>query len=518
MLGSHPHSTLRKTFRSNELGLAAILIPIIAGGMGGALVLSSAYGAKWFVMIFLSICAFFSMLYFNDLRVFGMWLLASCIPIVFQYRLLTHGDKGHVLDHFGGAANEPVVSLVDFPIIFMLICLVVDLANNRFRKLPRWLFLDTLIVVFMVYSSFSLLNTTEHALFIFEMIRYIKYLALYWTLRIFLASTDEYAWGGIFVVSLLTLPLQAMLSGLQYFFFFRLPIPVGGVSMSGFELVNGELIQRVTGFVGHSNTFAHYLLVPLCFCVTLFFAKISIRAKILVVPFFVCGLIPLVLTFSRSGWLTFCICSGIIGLLALHTKRLKLSIVAMIVAAGLFVIGGIMVTDVWEVIMVRIFEDSGNAYDSRWDLAGLASRVILDYPVFGVGLNSFEENMIKYDINGIRNVIDQPVHNVFLLIAAETGVPSLLIFFALLLTLLCYCKVILKRNSEWDYFIGTVGFSVIMGLAFTNMFDLSLRKEALLGMLTLVAAFIVTKYDGVTSENIAERSFCPLDVNEVQDQ
>lgn len=495
MKPSHPYEDKLTPRRSMENPLRFLPIPVIAAACGWTLVLSSEHGAKWFVMFFLATIAFFIFLLFKNPYVFGSWLLASCAPVVFQYKLLSHGeDRGRVFDHFGGAINEPVLSLVDFPIVLLAVCWLADLAIHRKQPLPKWTKFDSLLVIFLVMSCASLYNSTEHALFTFEMLRYIKYLVLYWSLRTFLQKDNPWCLGGIFVVSILVLPEQALVSILQYFYFFVLPIPVGGVQMASFELVNGELIQRVTGFVGHSNTFAHYLLVPLTFCLAFFFVRASVLWKALVVPFFMCGLVCLVLTFSRSGWLTVCVCGVIVGCAALFTGRFKMTYIAMMLAAGFIVIGWVFVADVWEPIMVRVFEDSGNAYDSRWDLACLSARVIGDYPVIGIGLNSFEEHMPHYDINGIQNIIDRPVHNVFLLIAAETGVGTACVFLALGITLLVYSYRILKGPSEREFFVGTVGFTVFFALGFTNMLDLSLRHEALMGMITIMAAVVVAEY------------------------
>jgi O-antigen ligase len=494
----HPYENSLVTRRPAESPVCYLAAPFIATAAGCTLVLSSAYGAKWFVMFFLATVAFFVLMLFKRPFVFGALLLACCAPIVFQYKLLTHGENGRVFDHFGGAVNEPVLSLVDFPILFLGICWVANLAIHRKDPMPKWTGFDSLVVLFLLISCLSLLNSTEHALFTFEMLRYLKYLVLYWSLRTFLEKNDKWVLWGIFAMSLLVLPLQALVSVLQYFFFFVLPIPVGGVSMASFELVNGELIQRVTGFVGHSNTFAHYLLIPLTFAMVLFFVRTSILWKIAVFPLLLCGLISLVLTFSRSGWLTVCLCGSMVGLAALLTGRLKVGYVVVLLLAGFFVLGWVMLTDVWETVMVRVFEDSGNAYESRLDLAMVGLRMIGDHPLIGIGLNSFEEHMPKYDVNGIINIIDRPVHNVFLLIAAETGIAAAFVFFAIGVVLVRYSYRILKGHSEREFYLGTVGLTVFLALGFTNCFDLSLRHEALLAMSTLVTAVTVYEYTRVT--------------------
>lgn len=471
------------------------LLPIflIVSGTGCLLVLASMVNAKWFVMVFLSVMALFAALLFKDLRLYGVWLLAASIPVVFQYRILQQGKHAfETIEHFGGALAEPVISFVDFPIALLFVCWLAQIALSRNARLPKWTRFDTLVVVYLLLSCLSLFNTTEYALFVAEMCRYLKYLILYWCLRTFLGG-NLYL-GGILAVSLLVLPIQALVSFLQYFLMFTLPIPVGGVSVSSFELVNGLLIQRVTGLVGHCNTFAHYLLVPLCFALVLLFARIPLLVKALIVPFFLCGVMCLVLTFSRNGWLAFSLCCVLIPAIALYRGRFKIMYAGALVLAGLFVLGVIVSTDLLEIILARVLEDSGNAYDSRWDLMQTALGMIYDYPVFGIGLNSFEENMAIYDTTGVINIIQRPVHNIFLLVASETGIPTMLVFMIMGGVLVRYAWKILKRSSESDFIVGAIGLSTLFALSFTNLFDLSLRHESLMGMSTLLAAIIVSHY------------------------
>ena len=143
----------------------------------------------------------------------------------------------------------------------------------------------------------------------------------------------------------------------------------------------------------------------------------------------------------------------------------------------------------------RIFEDDGKAYESRWDLFWVAVEMIKENPVFGIGLNSFEENMTRYDRSGITNIIQQPVHNIYMLIAAETGIPSLMAFLVAGAIMIKYSFALAKRDDELSFVTGMFGLCTFVGLGFSNMFDVTLRKEPIIGMAVIVAALVISLRD-----------------------
>ena len=58
----------------------------------------------------------------------------------------------------------------------------------------------------------------------------------------------------------------------------------------------------------------------------------------------------------------------------------------------------------------------------------LAVNIIKHKPFFGVGLNNYTLISPKYDNTGITEVFNHPVHNIYLLYAAEVGIPGAVCF------------------------------------------------------------------------------------------
>ena len=130
-------------------------------------------------------------LFFKDIRLYAVWFLSLCIPIGVQYKLFSRGGQQFFVEHFGGAPDEPIVNLVDLPIVFLCLLWVIDFGVSK-MEMPSWTIFDTWVAVFLIVSIFSVYNTTEHTLLIAEVVRYLKYYVVYWALRTYISGSSLY--------------------------------------------------------------------------------------------------------------------------------------------------------------------------------------------------------------------------------------------------------------------------------------------------------------------------------------
>ena len=510
--------------RRSGAPLAAALIAALCILLGSLLIFAASISGKWLLLsiaVFLAIVVWCAV---PDQRLFAVTLLAAAAPLGVQYGLWSHGNRYYTFQHFGGAPPEPVINLVDGAIVLLAIMWCHDLAVGR-RALPRWTRLDTLVVVFLLLSTLSVCGATEHLLLTFEVLRYLKYVLLFWILRSYLDRPACLWW--ILAASLAVAVFQGLVALAQYLYYFTVPVPVGGVAESSFEIYGGEVIQRVTGLLGHSNTFAAYLLLPIGFALSILAARVRWRWRLAVLPALAMSLLALLLTYSRNGLLTLALLVLLVLGVALATRRLpRLSLgyagVAGLVVA-LLVLGfgfdlaarrALRLTGqggqegLLGSVVTRITYDPGKAVESRWDLMLIAAEMVRQHPLTGIGLNSFEENMARYDRTGTVNIIQQPVHNIYLLVAAESGIPSLIVFVAIGLWLLRRALRLLREPLEPAFVAGLVGLCALFALGFSNLFDLTMRKEPLVGMLTLVAALLMAapSWTGDTRAEAAQKA------------
>ena len=481
-------NTLSRAPESKRWGLATIAMVLAALLFSIVLVVSSGMGFKWFFIAFVTLNAVCVAIVFPSFRLFVVLLLTACIPIAIQYNLFDHGNKYVIMEHFGGAQGNLVINLVDFPIIVLFFVWLVDLASEKVT-LPKWQSFDTLVVLFILASALSIFNTDEYALLLFEELRYLKYFLVLWMLRTYFQDEQTVVYA-LYVVGLVA-GFQFLLALLQYFLFFTLPFPVGGVSGSQYDVISNTLILRVSGTVGHCNTFAAYLLFPITISFVFLLSRFPIFIRVIAAGVFVASCIALVLTFSRNGWMNTFFAVSLLFMMGAHVKRISGGAIFGMFVLLMLVLVGLLLSGVMEVVLIRIFEDDGKAYDSRWDLIKVALEMLYHNPVIGIGLNSFEENMSSFDTTGVTNIIQQPVHNILFLIAAETGLLGLILFLLMCRSIAGYVFKVMKMKGEVAFLVGSFSGVVLFVLLISNMFDVTLRKEPIIGMCVLIIAMLM---------------------------
>jgi O-antigen ligase len=207
-----------------------------------------------------------------------------------------------------------------------------------------------------------------------------------------------------------------------------------GVNPSFLGLKNHVNVQdfgrRIGGTFGTPNGAAAYLclMLPLAMGVVL-----SERERMRRLAFGVLGLglIALLITQSRGGWISFAISTVVFGAWAVRTRRLP-SQVIVIAAVGLVAV----VIGFWGPISQRLNSSDGGSAGSRLSLAREAERVISAHPVLGVGINNYGVVLPHYLGPQFDGVWLFTVHDKYLLVWAEAGIVALLAFVWFLLATL----------------------------------------------------------------------------------
>lgn len=227
---------------------------------------------------------------------------------------------------------------------------------------------------------------------------------------------------------LLALLLQALLMFVQHATG-SLMVDFSGSQMSLDAVEQG---LRPTGTMGHSSHYAKFsgLVLPLVLAYIFFAPKM--RHRFLMLAICVCGSVALVLTISRAGlaaWLLSMLlfAAGVIVLRIAPVRRTAplLVICALLIsisACGMYLIGG-------QRLKSRMkYDASATVRIPMWKVA---LNVIKAHPITGVGAGNYI--LVHQDYDNTREHISvaqpySPVHNLYLLYAAEIGIPGLLFF------------------------------------------------------------------------------------------
>jgi len=132
------------------------------------------------------------------------------------------------------------------------------------------------------------------------------------------------------------------------------------------------------------------------------------------------GVTALTLTFTRASWTAFAL--GLTWLLFIAHRRGTLRL-QKVVPIGVAVLGAIVIF--WPMIQMRLADSPvSDAYGERAGLMHMALRVIAAQPLTGVGPGAYMYTFKAFLTPELRDQWLAPVHNAYLLRAAETGIPG----------------------------------------------------------------------------------------------
>jgi len=227
--------------------------------------------------------------------------------------------------------------------------------------------------------------------------------------------------------------------------------------------VQGEKVWRVSAFMWHPNIFGAFLGAVLPMALALTLVKTFPFGRIYFFIAFLLGIPALVATQSRSGWLSFAVSSILVLFLSVFHKRVQKR--SMIAIPLLLVVGLCLLGAFSSKITNRLFHSKDDATLGREAFAGDAERMIAVKPIFGWGLNtySFEvEPFMKFTIKSFEGGVLPPVHNIYLLVLAETGIVGFACHAAIFGILLWHAYRNLRVRDDFLYMVNV---SCIAGIA-----------------------------------------------------
>jgi len=243
----------------------------------------------------------------------------------------------------------------------------------------------------------------------------------------------------------------------------------GGFAVSQQHQIIGTIDDyRATGPIGDPNFFAQIMtvLVPISF--ERFLHEKRLRFRLLALWGMTVSVFAVILTYSRGG--LFAMLAGVLVLLIFYPpKRIQVPIIILSIAIFIsllpphyldrfLTLGDIFSSGKSNTLRVEDRSLQGRASEN---LAGW--EMIKDKPLFGIGLSSYSYLFPLYSKNqGIALVASQrEAHNMFIEVAAETGIVGFFIFGILLL--ISFRSVINARrffisNNFEDYAGMATGF------------------------------------------------------------
>jgi O-antigen ligase len=303
---------------------------------------------------------------------------------------------------------------------------------------------------------FSLVNAQDLQVSMIALVSMGKAFLLYLVVANSIENSQDAAWlvGGMLVA----LAFEALLGSYQGLTGHYVGLSFLGEGTNVMKYSLGEVtVNRCEGTVCHPNSLAMYLNSCLPFAMALAFTHLNRILRILAVMLVGTGILALMLTLSRGGWIGLLLSSSLVLGLAVLRGRLKIGF-ALLLTVCLLVLVTILLTSGPNLVTNRLTANDRGSAQSRIPMAMGALKILQAYPILGVGLNNYSLYMPEYDpITFAAEHGPYIVHNTFLLIGAETGLLGLAGFTWFLVSVILQAWRLLKIVHNDLFWIVGVG-------------------------------------------------------------
>ncbi|RYF76594.1 MAG: O-antigen ligase domain-containing protein [Comamonadaceae bacterium] len=203
----------------------------------------------------------------------------------------------------------------------------------------------------------------------------------------------------------------------------------------------GVATYRPSGFMNHPNSLAHYVVVtfpPALALALLGPRRLPLRVWWFSVLLAGAAALMLLVTLSRGGWASAALAATVV--VAVYARKGLITPRQLGIAAVAMVLGAFVLVIVYPTVLLRLTAPDNRSLESRVLLADMAFTIIQANPLAGIGFGDYNRASFAYTAPLYATVsadyqlaLDQlVVHNHFLLVAAELGVPAMLFFIYLL--------------------------------------------------------------------------------------
>jgi putative inorganic carbon (HCO3(-)) transporter len=304
-----------------------------------------------------------------------------------------------------------------FPFVVVASLFIIGLASATFAPQPQFSFYALFGFLLQMLMFFYLIAGLED-------IAHLKFLLR--ALMVWMLIMSTFGILQFFVPRLLLIP---QLGGVPPWLLSPLP--------------TDPRIARVVGLLGSPNNYSWYLVtfMPLVLAWPYREKRWERPVQYLTLALATGALIA---TFSRGAW--FALLVGLVaflfllGLRGLAQPRYPVNLLRRFVP--LLIASLILVVPAWNYIYSRITGDDQGAAQTRIPLIQISQNIIRNHPWLGIGLGNYIYVMDNYDDTSERVTrrFRYPVHNVYLHLASEIGLPGLflwlsLVFYAMLIGL-----------------------------------------------------------------------------------
>lgn len=415
--------TIPLPWSPSVLGFAAVCV--MAAAMGSSLLWATgALQGSWLIALITGLTVLWLAIASGRFERFMLGLLFLIIPV----NVDVHFTPGVNFDALQLPSGTPRLglSIMDLILCFLYLIWIARLLTKPRSLTSLWPPAATPLVCLIGWAALSIVNAQEPRLSLFVLAGFAKAFLCFFYIANHIKTRDDLRLvAGCLIAGLI---LESLIACAQHASGGLLGLEaLGERSEPKLKELSAGTIFRIGGTLGNPNFLGGYLAAVLPVTWALTQAKLRWATRLVIVGASVLGTIVLVLTLSRSAWLSAALaCLMLVGWLLINRQARPRIGGALIITLIL----GATLTFLTPLIAARLLEDDGGAAASRLGQVRVAWSVVTSHPILGVGLNNYEMVVNRYETQthvaderarGIVVPTADRLHNIYLLMVAETG-------------------------------------------------------------------------------------------------
>ena len=445
------------------------------------------YLAIWFVnpsnklMVILSIVFLFLLAYIiNHVQLAALftYLITTVLPMGKKYVFVLHDLKEFPLlkELYPIGLTESIsLSVADVIFSIFLLSIFINLTTSKFRQLRKIKIslLDILIVLFFFYGMFAdLYASSRPFLSLFFKKGLSEMVVIYFSLKYYFQRVANLTYS-VMIIFVSILFFESFLALQQ--FIFSAPLGKNFEAMFNIEQFGAapdELIFsfRPLGTLSHANDLGLFIasLMPI-----LFYLLLNKNSPSIIPISFFTGLIVLFLTLSRSAWLGFFVSIGFFIYILEH--RFKINLIEKFSLKKIAYVSLLFLP-----LIIYLMPRVARTVYSTNQSGGLTLRIrqiseslelLASQPLTGVGAGMSVFEMIERNKNSVFVGFPSSVHNYYVLLAVENGLPSLIL---LLIIVILSIKKFLASHRPHSFAWISAYLVILIGALFQPFFNFQL--------------------------------------------
>jgi O-antigen ligase len=463
----------------------------IAGGLGLVAAQAAARGSTPFYLATIVVAAPFVAVMVGGLRRLLLAAVVLDIALMWDVNFFFRGDAP-----YPGGLN---ISLTTIAIAGLYALWLADALGRRTVVSKPQIVANIAPFLYIALTTLSILIASDTVLALFGTLLLVQTFLVF----LFIASTIR-SWSELRFI-MIVLMIGVLLESLSVIVSYRVghDFSFAGISGHSYKDIREESIFRPGGMIGSPNVAGSFLGVVLPLILVFLRVPVSRPVKALAVASFSVGVIALVLTFSRGGWLAFATSILFLSVISMrrniHNGRILMVLIVALAATAIPFHG---------VIWSRLTGTDAGAAASRIPLMQMAWNMIKDHPLTGVGINNFSVVLPHYAGPEFSGAWLALVHNEYLLVWSESGLGALVAFLVFLGVAL-YRGWKLATTGDGPVAVVALGLTAAMVGMLPNMLVERFVDRPQVGLLWLVAALLSASAAMKKAEHVSHGTGSP---------